>query len=96
MLGLAASALIIGLDTFGKHPTAQAERAATNMWRDLFARRFWLGGVVTGLVAPAILGVAFLAGAGIGVLAAGGALALVGLWFYEDAWVRAGQSVPLS
>ncbi len=96
VLGLAASALIIGLDTFGKHPTAQAERAATNMWRDLFARRFWLGGVVTGLVAPAILGAAFLAGAGIGVLAAGGALALVGLWFYEDAWVRAGQSVPLS
>jgi len=25
-----------------------------------------------------------------------GALALAGLWLYEDAWVRAGQSVPLS
>jgi hypothetical protein len=23
-------------------------------------------------------------------------LALAGLWLYEDAWVRAGQSVPLS
>ena len=31
-----------------------------------------------------------------GLLAGGGAAALVGLWFYEDAWVRAGQSVPLS
>ena len=30
------------------------------------------------------------------LLALAGLLALVGLWFYEDAWVRAGQSVPLS
>jgi len=25
-----------------------------------------------------------------------GAAALTGLWLYEDSWVRAGQSVPLS
>ncbi len=30
------------------------------------------------------------------LLAAGGVAALAGLWLYEDAWVRAGQSVPLS
>ena len=30
------------------------------------------------------------------LLAAAGVLALAGLWLYEDAWVRAGQSVPLS
>ena len=96
VLGVATSAAIIALDTFGKHPTAQAERAAHNMWRDLYARRFWLGGVLTGLAAPLALGTVFLATGGLGWLAAGGALALVGLWFYEDAWVRAGQSVPLS
>ena len=96
VLGVAASASIVALDTFGKHPTAQAARAAHNMWRDLYARRFWLGGVLTGLAAPLALGTAFLATGGLGWLAAGGALALVGLWFYEDAWVRAGQSVPLS
>ncbi|MFP5361879.1 MAG: 4Fe-4S dicluster domain-containing protein [Thermoleophilia bacterium] len=96
VLGVAASAAIVALDTFAKHPTAQAERAAKNLWRDLYARRFWLGGVLTGLVAPLALGCVFLAAGGLGWLAAGGALALVGLWFYEDAWVRAGQSVPLS
>jgi hypothetical protein len=32
----------------------------------------------------------------VAALAVGGASALVGLWLYEDAWVRAGQSVPLS
>ncbi|MEA2623070.1 MAG: hypothetical protein QOH61_1980, partial [Chloroflexota bacterium] len=96
VLGVAASAAIVALDTFGKHPTAQATRAAHNMWRDLYARRFWLGGVLTGLAAPLALGAVFLATGGLGWLAAGGVLALVGLWFYEDAWVRAGQSVPLS
>ncbi len=96
VLGVAASAAIIALDTFGKHPTTQAERAATNLWRDLYARRFWIGGIACGLLAPALLGALFLVAGGTALLAAGGAFALVGLWFYEDAWVRAGQSVPLS
>jgi len=52
--------------------------------------------VLLGLVAPAALGAAFLVAGGIGLLAAAGGCALAGLWFYEDAWVRAGQSVPLS
>ena len=83
------------LDTFGRHSTRQAERAARNLWRDLYAARFWAGIALAGL-APAALGSAFLVAGGTGLLAAAGAAALVGLWFYEDAWVRAGQSVPLS
>jgi len=96
VLAVGASALIIALDTFGRHPTRQARRAAHNLWRDLYAAQFW-SSVVVGLAAPAALGSAYLAaGSGIGLLAVGGLLALVGLWLYEDAWVRAGQSVPLS
>jgi len=53
-----------------------------------------IGGAVFAL--PAALAAAFLALGGAALLALGGLLALVGLWFYEDAWVRAGQSVPLS
>jgi formate-dependent nitrite reductase membrane component NrfD len=94
--GVLASGVVIGLDVFGKHPTRQAERAALNMRRDLFARRFWIGGIATGLAAPALLTAAFLAAGGGALLAIAGLLAMVGLWFYEDAWVRAGQSVPLS
>jgi hypothetical protein len=26
----------------------------------------------------------------------GAVLALVGLWIWEDTWIRAGQSIPLS
>jgi Fe-S-cluster-containing dehydrogenase component/formate-dependent nitrite reductase membrane component NrfD len=82
----AASLAIIALDTFGAHPTRQAARAATNLWRDRYARRFWSGIALIALavaVAPLLAPVA-------------GAAALAGLWLYEDAWVRAGQSVPLS
>jgi formate-dependent nitrite reductase membrane component NrfD len=96
VLGVAVSAALIALDTFGRHPTRQAERAARNLYRDRFARRFWLGGIGIGMAVPALLGIAFLAEGGVGLLAGAGASALVGLWFYEDAWVRAGQSVPLS
>jgi Fe-S-cluster-containing dehydrogenase component/formate-dependent nitrite reductase membrane component NrfD len=96
VLGVTASAALIGLDTFGHHPTRQAERAARNLHRDRFAAEFWFGGVLVGLFAPAAIGSLFLALGGLGLLAAAGGLALVGLWFYEDAWVRAGQSVPLS
>jgi Fe-S-cluster-containing dehydrogenase component/formate-dependent nitrite reductase membrane component NrfD len=96
VLGVAASGLIVGLDIFGTHSTRQAERAAKNLWRDLHAKPFWIGGVIVGLVAPAALAAAFLVAGGTALLALAGGLAMVGLWVYEDAWVAAGQSVPLS
>jgi formate-dependent nitrite reductase membrane component NrfD len=94
LAGAAASAIIGALDVFGRHQT-QADRAATNLWRDLHARRFWAG-AAAGAVLPCVLAAVYLAAGGTPLLAAGGVAALVGLWLYEDAWVRAGQSVPLS
>lgn len=97
VIGLAASALIVGLDLFGvKHPTRQAERAARNLWRDRFATRFWLGGVALGMAVPGALAAAYLATGAVALLGVAGAAAIAGMWCYEDAWVRAGQSVPLS
>jgi Fe-S-cluster-containing dehydrogenase component/formate-dependent nitrite reductase membrane component NrfD len=95
LLSAAAGGALIAVDAFGHHPTRQAERAARNLRRDLYALRFWTGWILAGAV-PAALGAAFLVAGGTGLLAAAGAAALVGLWLYEDAWVRAGQSVPLS
>jgi len=96
-LGVAAaiSGVIALLDAYGPHPTRQAQRAAKNLRRDLYAMRF-RGGLLLGALVPAVTAAVVLAGAPIGVLAVGGACALGGLWLYEDAWVRAGQSVPLS
>jgi Fe-S-cluster-containing dehydrogenase component/formate-dependent nitrite reductase membrane component NrfD len=96
LLGGAASAAIALHDGFGRHPTAQAQRAALNLTRDRFRTPFWIG-VGAGLVLPAACAAVYLAaGAGTGLLAFAGVAALSGLWVYEDAWVRAGQSVPLS
>ncbi len=95
LLAALGSAAIIVMDTFGKHPTRQAERAALNLWRDVHQRRFW-SGVALGSVIPVVAAAVFLLGGGAAWLAIAGAVALVGLWLYEDAWVRAGQSVPLS
>ncbi|MHB1571756.1 MAG: 4Fe-4S dicluster domain-containing protein, partial [Solirubrobacteraceae bacterium] len=95
-LAAAASAVIVAQDVFGRHPTGQAQRAALNLRRDRFAKRVWWG-VAAGMAAPALgAAVYLLAGSGRGWLAGAGVAALVGLWLYEDAWVRAGQSVPLS
>lgn len=95
VLAGAASLAIVVLDTWGRHPTQQAERAARNLRRDMFARRFF-SGLGLGMVLPALAGAIFLLGGGTALLAVAGLSTLVGLWLYEDAWVRAGQSVPLS
>jgi len=95
LAGAAAGGVIVLLDVF-RHSTEQARRAALNLRRDLYPRRFWLGGVGLGVAAPAVLGAAFLVGGQPVLLVAAAATALVGMWLYADAWVRAGQSVPLS
>lgn len=82
----ALSVAIALADAYGRHPTRQAARAARNLHTDLHARRFRAGLAALALAVP----LAFV------LAPAAGLLALVGLWLYEDAWVRAGQSVPLS
>jgi Fe-S-cluster-containing dehydrogenase component len=79
----AASVAIVAADLLGRHATGQAARAASNLRR---ASELRVGLVLLAAAAPLAL-----------VLApAAGVAALAGLWLYEDAWVRAGQSVPLS
>ena len=66
------------------------------MVRGRFKRRFWGLAIGLGLVAPMMM-----VGAGFWVDTEPiypiiALFALVGLWFYEDVWVKAGQAVPLS
>ena len=46
------------------------------------------------MILPALAGTVFLLGGGTALLAVAGLSALVGLWLYEDAWVRAGSLLP--
>ena len=94
--GILASAVLIAAEVASRG-TAHVEAAVAAMTRGRYARRFWAGGVVLGLVLPgAATAAALAAGAGAVLPAAAGFCALVGMWFYEDSFVRAGQSVPLS
>jgi Fe-S-cluster-containing dehydrogenase component len=74
------------------HATVDAAAAARLLRRGPWAAAFWGGVVAAGTLVPAALALA--EGAVPGALGAG--LALLGLYLYEDLWVRAGQAVPLS
>ena len=75
----------------GSHGNVDVARAVRLITRGSLRGRFWYGVVVAGIVLPFIM---FWAGGLWSVL--GACLALAGLWIYEDAWVKAGQSIPLS
>jgi formate-dependent nitrite reductase membrane component NrfD len=67
------------------------------MTRGDHAGPFWVVGVGIGMVVPLALAVIGLLGADAAALTvAAGVAALGGLYSYEDAFVRAGQAVPLS
>ncbi len=96
LAGVLATAVLVAAELMS-HRSAHVTAAVAAMTRGRYARRFWAGGVVLGLAVPASLVAAGLAtDTGAWPAAAAGISALVGMWFYEDSFVRAGQSVPLS
>jgi formate-dependent nitrite reductase membrane component NrfD len=74
------------------------ELAVHEMTAGAYARQFWWGGIALGLLVPAALAIVTLAADvdAPALLAVAGVAAVVGMFAYEDAFVRAGQSVPLS
>jgi Fe-S-cluster-containing dehydrogenase component len=88
---LVLNAIMLLAELGGRHSSLDAGRAAKLITRGHYRTRFWWGVVAGGTILP----IALLA---IGPMAAvpGAVLALVGLWIWEDPWIRAGQSIPLS
>ncbi len=95
--GVAATAALIAVELTSKG-SRHVELAVHEMTGGAYANQFWWGGIVLGLIVPAVLVIVALAtetgSAPIAALA--GVAALVGMFAYEDSFVRAGQSVPLS
>ena len=73
------------------HANTDVARAARLLTEGGYRNRFLGGAVIVGVLLPFVLIVSLPGGMVIGAL-----LALAGLWVYEDLWVRAGQSIPLS
>jgi formate-dependent nitrite reductase membrane component NrfD len=77
--------------------TASVELALAAMTRGDRAVAFWALGVGIGMVVPLVLAILGLVGAdAAAVTVAAGVAALAGLYPFEDAFVSAGQAVPLS
>jgi len=95
--GIAATAALIAMELTSKG-SRHVELAVHEMTNGAYAQQFWWGGVLVGLAVPAALVVIAIAGdiSGPVLPAIGGAAALIGMFAYEDSFVRAGQSVPLS
>jgi Fe-S-cluster-containing dehydrogenase component/formate-dependent nitrite reductase membrane component NrfD len=87
---LVVAGLVLVAELGVRHPSLDAARAARLLTRGALRGRL-IAAVVLGLALPAAL--AWLGGP---ALPPAAALALAGLWIYEDAWIRAGQAMPLS
>jgi hypothetical protein len=101
LTALAALAMLTAIELWWKGPwstgSRNAEMATAEMTRGRHAARFWGGGMAAGIVAPALLlAVAIGTESGAAMPAIAGLLIVIGLFWFEDAFVRAGQSVPLS
>jgi len=92
LASLALGALLMAAELLTFHPTQDAARAARVLTRGALSGWLWAGVVGGGTLLPLLLLTApWPAGWALAAL-----LALAGLWLWEDLWVRAGQSVPLS
>jgi Fe-S-cluster-containing dehydrogenase component/formate-dependent nitrite reductase membrane component NrfD len=60
------------------------------------SRRFWGLVAGVGMVAPIVFAVTAYWFAAVAMSITAAVLALAGLWWFEELWVKAGQSVPLS
>jgi Fe-S-cluster-containing dehydrogenase component/formate-dependent nitrite reductase membrane component NrfD len=77
------------------HATAHARLAVWEMVRGRYKSDFWIG-VVLSFIGGLLPCLALFGYAGISIAVAGAPLALVGMMLYENAYVQAGQSVPLA
>jgi len=91
-VSLVLHAALLFADLGVAHANSDVARAARLITRGGYRGRFWGGVVAAGTVLP-FLTIVLLPGGGMVV---GALLALAGLWLYEDIWIKAGQSIPLS
>ena len=92
MMGaLALQGIVLVAELCSAHANADAARAARLITRGPWRTPFWAGVVAGGTVLPIVLVWPNPYTAVLGAL-----LALLGLWIYEDLWLKAGQAVPLS
>jgi Fe-S-cluster-containing dehydrogenase component/formate-dependent nitrite reductase membrane component NrfD len=96
LAGLVIHLALLGAELFSHHPVRDVALAARLVTRGGLRWRFWVGVVTVGTLAPIVLVLAAAIAQSTALSALASLLALAGLWLWEDLWIKAGQSVPLS
>jgi formate-dependent nitrite reductase membrane component NrfD len=96
VLSLLANAGLLAVELWSHHPVRDVAKAARLITHGGYRARFWLDVVLAGIVVPIALVMTDLAFTMPWLSHLAAALTLAGLWLWEDLWVRAGQSAPLS
>ncbi len=95
-IALTIGVIALGLIAMGElvqhHPTRNISEAVHHMTKGQYSLQWWGGGIGLGVVVPLLM---LLIGGAI-PLGIAGAAAMAGIWFADDAMVKAGQAVPLS
>ncbi|MBK9207857.1 MAG: polysulfide reductase NrfD [Anaerolineales bacterium] len=90
-VSIAVNLLMTFAGKLNSFPTDTAMLASREMTHGRFRNHYWWGGIVLGHIIPLVLMIAFAPALPVAVLAA-----LVGLFFYEYAFVMAPQHIPNS
>jgi formate-dependent nitrite reductase membrane component NrfD len=96
LLSLVLSLAMILGEVALPHVSEDVRIATRGLVRGKLATKFWGLSIATGLVAPIVLSTIAMSFPSTAVESSAAALALAGLWWFEELWVQAGQSVPLS
>jgi Fe-S-cluster-containing dehydrogenase component/formate-dependent nitrite reductase membrane component NrfD len=93
-IGLVIAGLLVIGELYSPHPSDDVAAAAHLLKQGPLAGRFWVLAIGVGIVTP--LAVLIFTSTHPFAVVLAGVTALAGIWAYEDSWVRAGQSVPMS
>ncbi|HHJ50357.1 MAG TPA: 4Fe-4S dicluster domain-containing protein [Phaeodactylibacter sp.] len=93
-IGIVVNLLTLAFELITTHPTEEAEATAHMITRGRYKGLFWGGVLLVGNLLP--LALILLSGSNPMLLAAAGALSLLGIYFTEKIWVEAPQRIPLT
>lgn len=92
--GALAQMALVGIE-LTSHQTISVELAVAALTKGTYRKKFLIG-LWFGMILPVAVSLTAVVSGNTSLNAIAGVLALIGLAAYEDAFVRAGQSVPLS
>jgi hypothetical protein len=95
LIGSAVIGLVTLAELMGSHPTTNARAGFHHMTKGEFATEWWRGQLLA-VVVPMLAAILILTGGSALTGVAGALAAMAGIFLADDAFVKAGQSVPLS